>query len=371
MKTCSATSSGPTLGRTDLAQRRELSVQTFKHRERAVIGTQSQDPAPHVFDHAPPFGRMKQWHVFANQRILTYQAQGVHRHRSQSADQEVGVKLAAGQTLRVHIGLELRMKLLVRGVVFVQINDVLHRELLPQCRRPALNFVGVQLQRVTVLVDGALDQAQNPPRRIGLVANAFQLERVSPQAHAFVIAQMTHHGVGILHAPGGDGLHGRLAGIPIDNEGNLARQGSRLGVDILHDFQGAQARVGTKQKRHRGQLRGHGQDPLQVEFSLQRGVLHARAQGQLKTITQGTQVDGAWCVDVQTLVRAPKSFFLGPRVVHHKGIPVHGHVAAGQGAKVHGAVAYFADSRAKLNFSASSNQGAVSVSLRASTICKY
>ena len=78
---------------------------------------------------------MAQWCVFANQRVLANQTQDVHRHRSQSAaDQEVGVvgvKLATGQALQIHVGLELGVwtwgfaKLFVRGVVFVQINDEL------------------------------------------------------------------------------------------------------------------------------------------------------------------------------------------------------------------------------------------------------
>ena len=61
-------------------------------------------------------------------RILTHQAQDVHRHRhrhcGQSANSQVGVKLTAGQTLPVPVGLELRMKPLVRGLVFVQINGL-------------------------------------------------------------------------------------------------------------------------------------------------------------------------------------------------------------------------------------------------------
>lgn len=41
------------LGCAGLALRGELSVQPFKHGVGTVIGTQPQNPAPRVFDHAP------------------------------------------------------------------------------------------------------------------------------------------------------------------------------------------------------------------------------------------------------------------------------------------------------------------------------
>jgi len=60
-----------------------------------------------------------------------------------------------------------------------------------------------------------------------------------PQAHAFSFSQVAPHGVGVKQTLGGDGLHGRAAGIPLDDEGDLARQGSSLGADLLHGFEGA------------------------------------------------------------------------------------------------------------------------------------
>ena len=130
---CGVPQPGPTLSRAGFALWGELPVQPLEHGVGTVVGTQPQDPAPGVFDHAPsleheflhhrlhapPLGRMAHWRVFANQRILANQAQDVHRHRSQRAYQEVGVKLAAGQTLQVHVGFELGVKLLVRGMVLV------------------------------------------------------------------------------------------------------------------------------------------------------------------------------------------------------------------------------------------------------------
>jgi hypothetical protein len=44
--------SGSTLGRASLALGGELFIQTFEHGVGAVIGTQAQNPASGVFDHA-------------------------------------------------------------------------------------------------------------------------------------------------------------------------------------------------------------------------------------------------------------------------------------------------------------------------------
>ena len=80
---CCVQPSGAALGRAGVTLRGELSVQTLKHGVGTVIGTEPQDPAPGVFDHAPrlehdflhhrlhapSLGRMAQWRVFANERV--------------------------------------------------------------------------------------------------------------------------------------------------------------------------------------------------------------------------------------------------------------------------------------------------------------
>ena len=50
---CCVPPSVPALRRAGLALRGELSVQPLKHGVGTVIGTQPQNPAPGVFDHAP------------------------------------------------------------------------------------------------------------------------------------------------------------------------------------------------------------------------------------------------------------------------------------------------------------------------------
>ncbi len=119
------------LGRAGFALMGELFVQSLEHDVVTVIGTQPQNPATGVLDHAsslehdllhhrlhaPALGCMAQGCVFADERILANQTQVVHRHRRHGANQKVGVKLATGQTLQIHVVLELRVELLVRSVV--------------------------------------------------------------------------------------------------------------------------------------------------------------------------------------------------------------------------------------------------------------
>lgn len=298
LKGCAGALYSPVLGWAGLGLRGELFVQTFKQGVGIVIGTQSQNPAPGVFDQAPgleydllhrrllaaALGSMAHWCVFAEERILTNQTQDVHCHSSHCAAQKVGDKLATEQALQIHVGLELRMERLLRGMVFVQINDVLCRELLGRCLPPALQFVGVQQQRIAVLIDGALDQAQYAPRRVGIGFNAFERECLRPHAHPFTFSQVTPHGVCIRHTLGSDGFDRCYAGIPLADDGDLAGQGHSVTADLLHDVEGAKPRVGTKQKRQSGQLRGHYQNPLQGEFVRQLCMgVHALAQGRVRS----------------------------------------------------------------------------------------
>ena len=83
---------GPVLGRAGFVRRAELFVQTLKHGMGTVIDTQPQNPAPGMFDptpglehdllhhrlHTPPLGRMAQGCVFADECVLTNQAQDVY-----------------------------------------------------------------------------------------------------------------------------------------------------------------------------------------------------------------------------------------------------------------------------------------------------
>jgi hypothetical protein len=96
--------------------------------------------------------------------------------------------------------------------------------------------------------------------------------------------------VGVKHTLGGNGFDGRTAGMPLDGEGDFARQITRLSADLLHDLECAQARVGTKQKSQYGRPGGHRQDQRQFQLGLQCRVLLARAQGQFQAVAQRAQI---------------------------------------------------------------------------------
>lgn len=68
---------------------------------------------------------------------LANQAQQVHGHSHQLADQKVGVKLAKSQSLQVCVGLELPLELLMRSVIAEQCNHFLTAQFFGQLGRPA------------------------------------------------------------------------------------------------------------------------------------------------------------------------------------------------------------------------------------------
>lgn len=340
-------------------------MQPLKYSVAAFVGPQIQDLAHCLFDHANvlehellhhplhalPLGCTAQRCVFANERVLTNQTQYVRRRcRRQGPNQEAGVKLATGQMLQVCIGLEPKVKLLVRSVVFVQLDNVLGGELLQQCRCPNCKLLVGQQPRLAMLAAGALDQMQSSSFWVGFCNNAFERELLHLQTHVFAFALMTPNGVGICHTLGGDGSYARFALIHFDDEGDLARQGRSLNSDLLHDFEGAQALDDVKQQRQWNQLRKHWQDPFPVECRHLRRVLHAGSQSQLRAVAHKAQVDGAGRIDLHALIGAPSGFFLGSRVVHHKSIPVYDYVCTGQSTKVYGSACVYGRQQGQVEF---------------------
>ena len=106
----------PELGRAGFKRRAELFVQTLKHGVGTLIGTQAQNPAPSVFDHAPglehdllyhrlhapSLGRMAQGCVFANECVLTNQAQNVYALVSASDGYFLGARVIHHKGVPVH-----------------------------------------------------------------------------------------------------------------------------------------------------------------------------------------------------------------------------------------------------------------------------
>ncbi len=137
---------------------------------------------------------------------LTDQTQQVHRHRRQCTHQVVGVKVARGQQREVHVGLEHRVKLLVRAVVGLQGQDALGRERLGQSARPALQHILGQQHLLVAPVDDALAQAVHPPRSQDMTL-VLDLNRLAPDTLALALAQHRPPGIGIGHLGPGDRLH--------------------------------------------------------------------------------------------------------------------------------------------------------------------
>ena len=209
----------------------KLSVMPVKHRKAAVARAQAEHPTPGMADYAgrlvhhllqhrsdtPALGRMAHGRIGLVQGVLSNQAQQVHCHGSKPADQVIGVKLAAGQALQVHIGLELGVKLLVRGVVGVQRHDLGRAEPPGQRRGPALQHVLGQQQSIAVLVDRALGKPVNAPGRIRRVADIDQIKRVLPDAFALARAQRLPGNARIARLVRGNRLNRDLARVSLDD----------------------------------------------------------------------------------------------------------------------------------------------------------
>lgn len=130
---------GPVVGPLAALGRLELRVCALKHRKARVAARYAQRPAPGVADDAcglehhllhhrldPAAQRvLSQRAVALVQCVLPHDAQQVHRYSSQRTHHVVGGELARGQTVQVHVGLELGVELLVRGVVPVQRDHLL------------------------------------------------------------------------------------------------------------------------------------------------------------------------------------------------------------------------------------------------------
>lgn len=326
-----------------MAQWRQSPLQPLRHRVGGGVGAQPQDPATSMFDqascfehdflhhcsHASALGLTAPRRVFTGEYALTYQALSVRRHRSQGADQIVGVKLAAGQSLHVYVGLELGMKLLVRTLVAVQRDDPGWRKAGHQCCRPAVQLLGEQQQRVAVVVNHAFDQAVNTSRGLGLSSHTNEGQGIGPNALALSFAPVTPRGGRVSDTLSGNDRNGRAARVPVDEGDDLARECFALGVYLLHELERAQTRGGTKQQRPLRQPGGHGQHAPQVQLGLQRRVLNVGAKRRHQAVPQRAQVGGAGGVAIDALIGAAHRLFLGARVVHDESIPVRRHVATG------------------------------------------
>ena len=104
------------LARAGFVRRAESFLQTLKHGVGTVIGARPQNPAPGVFGHAPglendalphrlrapPFGSMAKGCVFADECVLTNQAQDVYALISSSEGFFLGARVVRHKSAPVH-----------------------------------------------------------------------------------------------------------------------------------------------------------------------------------------------------------------------------------------------------------------------------
>ena len=306
--------------------RLHLAKGTLKHRKARVRARYAQRPAPSVADDArslvhqllhhrldaPAQCHLAHWAVALVQRVLAHDAQQVHRHRRQRAHQVVGGKLARGQAIEIHVGLELGMELFMGGVVAVQRDDLFVFNLWPQRGAPALEHVLGKEQGLALLVEGALSQAVDAPQRwaaSGLDVDGF--ERLAPQALAFAHSELRPRAADIGAALDGNLLHRRTARVPFDQQIELSAQCSGTAQCLCDQVLRAKARIGAQQQGCLGHRTGGAQGALDVVFALARTVLAARAQIELQAVAARAQVQGDGAVAIDPGVGVGDALFLG------------------------------------------------------------
>jgi len=215
------------------ARRNAFSVarNDVKHRKGRVIYAQTQRPLSSMRNHphglelqllhhrldAMAFDFVAHWRIGLVQGVLSNQTQQIHSHSCELADQTVGVKLARRQPLQIPIGLELRMELLMRGVIAVKHRYICADEHFGQRIRPALQNVFGQQQRVVIFVDGALGEPIDTAHRIDQTPHMGQLQSFLPQAFALIRTLAHPLRAGVSHSVCCDSFHRRLTWISLDD----------------------------------------------------------------------------------------------------------------------------------------------------------
>lgn len=228
-----------------------------KHSKATVTLDQAQNPALSVADHASghgyhflhhspdalTFGCVVQRGIGLIENVLSNQTQQVHRQCNELAHQVVGIELASGQALQIHVGLELRVKLLMGDMIAIQRDDLSGVELLGQSRRPALQHLLGQQQNHPMFVNGALGEEIDTTRRIGLGAHIDKLQTFLPDALALVFAMDRPLRVGVGGLLGGNRFDWRAPWIPFDDESNFTLQKTSLCGNFMHQLPRAKARI--------------------------------------------------------------------------------------------------------------------------------
>lgn len=327
----------------------ELTVMPIKHRKVTVALPQTKKPAPGMRDQscrlehqllhrrldAPALGSIVHRRVRLVQSVLPNQAQQVHRQSSQLAHQ-VDVKPATGQTLQIHVGLELRVKLLMGGMIAIRRKDVSCCKPAWRCRRPAFEHVLRQQQGDPALVNSALNQTVDTRGRVGIGVHTHQFQALMPDAFAFTRATLCPKRAGVGHPLCGNRLHRCSARVSLDDEDDFTFEFEGLCRDFSDQLDRSKTRIGSHQQRPQCKTCGHRQCALKVVLALGDRMLHIRAQCQFQAIAQAAQIHRKQAVDINTGVVASDQLFFGAPVVHGKGIEVRRGVATWQCAKVSG-----------------------------------
>lgn len=274
----------------------------------------------------PPFGRMPDRGLVAEQAQLPDKAQDVVGERGAAHHQGIDFELARGQSLQVHVGLEFAVELLAGAVVLVEGDDLLGRQ--AQGGPPAFQLdVGLQ-QMLPLLVDGALGDLDDP------AADNFPL-----------FADLVRPAMGVAHAHERDALaRSGLADLAF-GEGTLVPEGFAVapGIpfeDVVNPLMGGQLNAtlpgivsGIEAHQHGsgGQFLRLAQHPVKKRNEVLLAVLGTFAHLDLQQPPLQGQIGGDRGKAVKSLVGARDLFLLRAGVVHREHVDIQRDVTGGQG----------------------------------------
>ena len=306
------------------------------------VGREGEDPVPGMtLDpsgqgndllndgfHPSPLGRVAWRGIRPQQRFLTDHAQDVVGQGTQGEEKIVGGKFPRRQALQVQIGLDLRMELLMSGMIRVQRNDGLRVEMLGQRCVPALQGVFRHQQLLAVGEGRPFRQAQDPAYR-----DRAQGFRTFPKRDSLARPQALPMGFRVPKAIRNEPVQIVATPIPLDKESQVR---PLLSVCVGIAGQGGGDALAVKtgvhayQDRLPGEAQGSGQDAIQGLIGRFGAVLRPFPQFHADVPALLPQVSGNGGVTDETGVSPANPLLLGVGVVKGEDVQIQRHIATSQ-----------------------------------------
>lgn len=329
--------------------RAEVTVMQLKQHKTTNALPQAKKSTLCLFDHADHLG-----HYLLHQRpgptmlwdlahrgvdtteiLLHNQTQQVHRHCSELVHKIVGIEIAGGSSLQIHIGLEVRVKLLMGSVIALQRNDLSGIKIYMQCCQPAIEYVLWKKQNDTRLLNGALRQTVDTAHWGGLTADLGLL----PNAFTLALAMNRR-----LRADIGSLLR------RISIHQCHVRRHLCLRSGYLHQLQRAKTIISLKLQWRRNKSCAKMNVRHKVVFVLGSRILHIAAHVQFQVIAQTDLQSRKQEVSIHSGIISPHQCDIGDDLAPSERVQVTRGVVARQSIKINRLAIGATDQQTLVNF---------------------